>query len=214
MPPVGRHPCQDCETGACPCGARCSGCEYTGDCQSCRGTSFVEGPPPSPVAPTMRGTVRALPTRRRTINYPATRKTASSPLDFRPIRIPDMPPDPREVRCSPYTGTLRRRTQNGRSGNWTRVREYCATCGRRDRNETGAWYVGLTVEQRHAHLNARDDTRAYLRCLGCGRAFKDMTTQWARNALERGGLTRWYTDKLGRYRFDVLEPDSRVDKPA
>jgi hypothetical protein len=40
------HPCPDCETGACPCGATCEGCDFTGDCPSCRGSGFVEGPAP------------------------------------------------------------------------------------------------------------------------------------------------------------------------
>jgi hypothetical protein len=42
------HPCRDCETGACPCGAACEGCDFTGDCSSCRGTGFVESPTPKP----------------------------------------------------------------------------------------------------------------------------------------------------------------------
>lgn len=39
-------PCRDCETGACPCGSACSGCNYTGQCSSCHGRGVVEGPPP------------------------------------------------------------------------------------------------------------------------------------------------------------------------
>jgi hypothetical protein len=46
--PAGQSPCRDCETGDCPCGATCEGCDFTGDCSSCRGTGFVEGAPPRP----------------------------------------------------------------------------------------------------------------------------------------------------------------------
>lgn len=46
--PAGQSPCRDCETGACPCGSTCEGCDFTGDCSSCQGTGFVEGPPPAP----------------------------------------------------------------------------------------------------------------------------------------------------------------------
>lgn len=41
--PAGHSPCRDCETGACPCGATCEGCDFTGNCSTCRGTGFVEG---------------------------------------------------------------------------------------------------------------------------------------------------------------------------
>jgi hypothetical protein len=43
------RPCEDCETGACPCGVTCEGCDYTGLCQSCFGTCQVGGSVRDPV---------------------------------------------------------------------------------------------------------------------------------------------------------------------
>jgi hypothetical protein len=54
--PAGQSPCSDCETGACPCGATCEGCDFTGDCSSCRGTGVVEGLPRSLNPHRTRGT--------------------------------------------------------------------------------------------------------------------------------------------------------------
>jgi len=40
------HPCPDCETGACPCGVTCSGCDFTGRCSTCGGSGAAEGAAP------------------------------------------------------------------------------------------------------------------------------------------------------------------------
>lgn len=68
------HPCEDCETGACPCGAACEGCQFTSICQTCRGSGIAPGPAPVrhlPTVPTRHqldraeragyGTVRKMP---------------------------------------------------------------------------------------------------------------------------------------------------------
>lgn len=51
------HPCEDCETGDCLCVGGCDACQFTGKCQTCRGTGTAPGPGPErhlPTVPTRR----------------------------------------------------------------------------------------------------------------------------------------------------------------
>lgn len=78
------HPCEDCETGACPCGSGCEACNYTGACSSCWGSGNAPGP----------ARVWAEPKPRRVAN-PQRGRTQG----MRWARKPPMPPCEGCTRC-------------------------------------------------------------------------------------------------------------------
>lgn len=116
--------CADCETGDCPCGVTCEGCDYTGKCQTCRGTTVVSGAP-----------IQRVPLGRRP-SFPIVHE--------RGTRGPSAPCggcDRQRRSDSPYYGKTAEQTHEMANEDVSnREKPRCVTCGRPFLGKASRWY--------------------------------------------------------------------------